>query len=45
MSGPAKSRKGLRRERAVAAAALVVAGVPFLRDGQQVTLLNPSHGG
>ncbi len=24
---------------------LVVAGVPFLRDGQQVTLLNPSHGG
>ncbi len=24
---------------------IVVAGVPFLRDGQQVTLLNPSHGG
>ena len=23
---------------------IVVAGVPFLRDGQQVTLLNPSHG-
>jgi len=25
--------------------AIVVAGVPFLRDGQQVKLLNPSHGG
>lgn len=24
---------------------IVVAGVPFLRDGQRVTLLNPSHGG
>ena len=24
---------------------IVVAGVPFLRDGQLVTLLNPSHGG
>jgi multidrug efflux pump subunit AcrA (membrane-fusion protein) len=24
---------------------IVVAGVPFLRDGQPVTLLNPSHGG
>lgn len=24
---------------------IVVAGVPFLRDGQQVTLSNPSHGG
>jgi RND family efflux transporter MFP subunit len=24
--------------------AIVVAGVPFLRDGQQVKLLNPSHG-
>jgi multidrug efflux pump subunit AcrA (membrane-fusion protein) len=23
---------------------IVVAGVPFLRDGQRVTLLNPSHG-
>ena len=25
--------------------AIVVAGVPFLRDGQQVKLMNPSHGG
>jgi RND family efflux transporter MFP subunit len=24
---------------------IVVAGVPFLRDGQPVTLMNPSHGG
>ena len=24
---------------------IVVAGVPFLRDGQQVSLMNPSHGG
>ena len=24
---------------------IVVAGVPFLRDGQEVKLLNPSHAG
>jgi hypothetical protein len=24
---------------------IVVAGVPFLSDGQRVKLLNPSHGG
>jgi len=23
---------------------VVVAGVPFLRDGQPVTLMNPAHG-